>query len=354
MVPYIGVHDLQRLVARLGIDVFLERLASAIESDFARWDAFEKAARVASHSSVGVIELMPASDGTLYAFKYVNGHPQNTTRGLLTVTAFGVLSEVATGYPLLVSELTVTTALRTAATSALVARRLARPDARVMALIGNGSQSEFQAIAFQRMLGIDTLRLYDVDAAATAKLERNLRASPQLAGLTIVRARSAAEACQGADIVTTATADKCNAVILTPPMVRPGMHLNAIGGDCPGKTELHADILGMNDLSVFVEFAPQTRIEGEIQQVDADYPVTEFADVLRGRHPGRRTPDEITLFDSVGFALEDFSALRFLHELIAEDADWPRIDLIPQLEDPKDLYGGTLGRSRRPSLRRAG
>jgi len=353
MVPYIGVHDLQRLVARLGLDVFLERLAAAIELDFTRWDAFEKAARVASHSSVGVIELMPASDGALYAFKYVNGHPQNTTRGLLTVTAFGVLSDVATGYPLLVSELTVTTALRTAATSALVARRLARPEARVMALIGNGSQSEFQAIAFHRLLGIDTLRLYDVDAAATAKLERNLRASPPLAGLTIIRTHSAAEACQGADIVTTATADKCNAVILTPPMIRPGMHLNAIGGDCPGKTELHADILGMDNLSVFVEFAPQSRIEGEIQQVDADYPVTEFADVLRGRHPGRRTPDEITLFDSVGFALEDFSALRFLHDLISEDTEWPRIDLIPELEDPKDLYGGTLGRALRPSLRRA-
>ena len=75
---------------------------------------------------MGVIELMPASDGQLYAFKYVNGHPKNTSVGLLTVTAFGVLSDVVTGYPLLLSELTLTTALRTAATSALAARRMAR------------------------------------------------------------------------------------------------------------------------------------------------------------------------------------------------------------------------------------
>jgi hypothetical protein len=82
---------------------------------------FEKCARLASYSARGVIELMPISDGRLYSFKYVNGHPRNTSAGLLTVTAFGVLAEVETGYPLLLSELTVTTALRTAAMSALAA-----------------------------------------------------------------------------------------------------------------------------------------------------------------------------------------------------------------------------------------
>jgi ornithine cyclodeaminase len=183
-----------------------------------------------------------------------------------------VLADVDTGYPLLLSELTVTTALRTAAMSALAARYMARPDSRVMALIGNGAQGEFQAIAFQRMLGIRELRLYDVDGAATAKLEANLRALPELAGLAIVRADSTAAACRGADIVTTVTADKRNAVILTPPMVQPGMHINAVGGDCPGKTELHADVLRMPGARVVVEYEPQSRIEGEIQQMPADYP----------------------------------------------------------------------------------
>ena len=89
----------------------------------------------------------------LYSFKYVNGHPKNTAAGLLTVTAFGVLADVATGYPLLLSEMTFVTALRTAAVSALAARHMARADSRVMALIGNGAQSEFQAIAFHHMLG---------------------------------------------------------------------------------------------------------------------------------------------------------------------------------------------------------
>ncbi len=240
MVDYIGVSDIERIVNALGPADFMARLAGEIEADYRRWPEFEKAPRLASHSPVGVIELMPATDGKLYSFKYVNGHPKNTAEGLLTVTAFGVLADVDTGYPLLLSELTVTTALRTAATSALAAQRLARPDSRVMALIGNGAQSEFQAIAFHRLCGIRELRVYDVDPQATAKLVRNLAAMPELADLRVVRTHSAAEACKGADIVTTVTADKRNAVILTPPMIAPGMHINGVGGDCPGKTELHA------------------------------------------------------------------------------------------------------------------
>jgi ornithine cyclodeaminase len=215
-----------------------------------------------------------------------------------------------------------------------------------MALIGNGAQSEFQAIAFHGEFGIRELRLYDVDPRATDKLVRNLEGM-QLAGLEIVRCSSIAQAVRGADIVTTVTADKCNATILTPEMIEPGMHLNAIGGDCPGKTELHADILRRPDARVVVEYEPQSRIEGEIQQLEATFVVTELAEVLNERAPGRAHPAEVTIFDSVGFALEDFSALRYLHSLVRADARTrPQIDLVPDLRDPKDLFG-VLG-PRRP------
>jgi ornithine cyclodeaminase len=344
MISYIGIADIQQIIKDIGADELIAGLAAQIEADFLRWPEFDKSARLASHSHDGVIELMPISDGRLYSFKYVNGHPKNTSDGLLTVTAFGVLAAVPTGYPLLLSEMTVTTALRTAAMSALAAKWLARPDSKVMALIGNGAQSEFQAIAFHRMLGIRELRLFDVDPLATAKLERNLRSLPQLADLSLVRTSCAAEAAHGADIVTTVTADKRNAIILTQPMIAPGVHLNAVGGDCPGKTELHPDILLRPDCRVFVEYAPQTRIEGEIQQMPLEFPVIEFAQVLSRAQPGRRDRHEVTLFDSVGFALEDFSALRFLYDLLREHPQWGRrIDLVPDLDNPKDLYGGVLG-----------
>ncbi len=338
MVDFISVSRVRELVSQLGAASFMEQLAGEIAADYLRWQEFDKSPRHAIHSPVGVIELMPTSDGRQYAFKYVNGHPKNTAAGLLTVTAFGILADVDTGYPLLLSELTVTTALRTAAMSALAARWLARSDCRTMALIGNGAQSEFQAIAFHHMCGIRVLRVYDVDPEATDKLERNL-AAINLPGLEIIRCKSVAEAVKGADIVTTITADKCNATILLPEMIEPGMHLNAVGGDCPGKTELHADILRRKDARVVVEYEAQSRIEGEIQQLEPTFAVTEFADVVNGRTLVRTNDSQVTIFDSVGFALEDFSALRFLHRLNARfPGTTPPIDLVPALEDPKDLY----------------
>ena len=226
------------------------------------------------------------------------------------------------------------------------ARRMARPGSRVMALIGNGAQSEFQAIAFHRMMGVRNPRLYDTDPQATSKLMRNLE-SLQLPGLEVTRCASTADAVRGADVVTTATADKRNAIILTPQMIEPGMHLNAVGGDCPGKTELHPEILHAQDVRIVVEFEPQARIEGEIQQLGAVdelgavRTVTELADVVRGKLPGRANEREVTIFDSVGFALNDFSSLRYLRRLNAEQPDGgQRIDLIPELDDPKDLFAG--------------
>ena len=330
---YLSVPTVLEIIRRQGLASCLTGMASAIQQDFVRWHAFNKCARVGSHSPNGVIELMPIADATHYSFKYVNGHPKNTELGLSTVMAFGVLAEVATGTPLMLSELTVTTALRTAATSALAARALARPDSRVMALIGNGAQSEFQAIAFQTLLGITTVRVFDTDPKATAKLVANLQGS----GLRVQVCHNTADAVQGADIVTTVTADKLLATIITPDMVAPGTHFNAVGGDCPGKTELDPAVL--QAASVFVEYAPQTRIEGDIQRLPADFGVTELWEVLTGKAPGRTHAAQVTVFDSVGFALEDFSALRFMHAAATKLALGERLALIPQLDDPKNLWG---------------
>ena len=333
LVPFVDVADMMSLVHAVGLPTFLGELADAIEADFRRWPDFDKTPRVAAHSEDGVIELMPTSDGEAYGFKYVNGHPANMARGFQTVTAFGVLARVDTGYPVLLSEMTLLTALRTAATSAMAARHLAPPGATTMAMIGNGAQCEFQALAFQRVLGIGTVRLWDIDPAATEKAARNLAGT----GLEVVACRSAEAAVEGAQIVTTCTADKAFATILTDNMVGSGVHLNAIGGDCPGKTELHRDILLRSD--IYVEYPPQTRVEGEIQQLSPDHPVTELWRVIAGEVPGRRDADRVTLFDSVGFATEDFSALRYVAAKAAEHGVGTMIDLLADPDDPRDLYG---------------
>ena len=339
MTRLIDLPTLAAFVHERGAARCMTELATELRADFLRWESFDKSARTASHSPRGVIELMPVADDALYSFKYVNGHPGNPASGLPTVMAFGVLAEVRTGYPLLLSELTLTTALRTAATSALAAQALARPGSRRMALIGNGAQAEFQALAFHALLGIRELRVYDTDPAATDKLVRNLA---HVDGLTVERAASTAEAVRGADIVTTVTADKSRATILTPAIVEPGMHLNAVGGDCPGKTELHPDVL--RGARVVVEYEPQSRVEGEIQQLPADHPVTELWRVLCGDAPGRTRADEVTVFDSVGFALEDYSALRYLYQQAQARGLGVDVELVPT-DDPKDLFGRTRGAS---------
>ncbi|MGD9866031.1 MAG: ornithine cyclodeaminase, partial [Pseudodonghicola sp.] len=202
LVPFVSVDHMMQLVHRIGLEEMLRGLADYIEADFRRWEQFDKTPRVASHSAVGVIELMPTSDGEYYGFKYVNGHPSNTAAGLQTVTAFGLLARVDNGYPVLLSEMTLLTALRTAATSALAARHLAPAGADTMAMIGNGAQSEFQSLAMKAICGITAVRLYDSDPRATEKCAANLAGH----GLRVTRCRSAEQAIEGAQILTTCTA----------------------------------------------------------------------------------------------------------------------------------------------------
>lgn len=335
MTEFVDVANMVRWISQRGPAEIMAGMSDAIEADFRRWESFDKTPRVASHTPFGVIELMPVSDPDVYAFKYVNGHPFNPSRGYQTVTAFGVLADVHNGYPVFLAEMTLLTALRTAATSAMVARHLARKDSEVMAMIGAGSQAEFQALAFRAVLGITCLRVFDVDPKASAKLVRNL----EPLGFEITVCPSASIASAGADIITTCTADKTAAVVLTDADVAAGTHLNTIGGDCPGKTELDPNIL--NRGPVFVEYAPQTRIEGEIQNLPDDFPVTEFWRVLAGIAPGRTSAEQVTIFDSVGFAIEDFSALRYLREEVSGTRLSKTIDLVADPGDPKDLFGMT-------------
>lgn len=170
--------------------------------------------------------------------------------------------------------------------------------------------------------GLSTVMAFD----ATAKLMRNLQGNPDTAALRLNVHSSTAEAVRGADIVTTITAG----------MLVAGTHLNAVGGDCPGKTEIHPDVL--RAAKVFVEYEPQTRAEGDLQQMPPDFAVTELWQVLSGQKTGRDHAGQITMFDSVGFALEDFSALRYLNDSARSLRLGESIPLIPRLDDPKNLY----------------
>jgi len=336
MTLFLDVNTLAKLINQVGLSHFMQNLLCYMQANFKKWPQFDKSARTAAHSDVGVIELMPIANNHQFGFKYVNGHPNNPLTGHSTVMAFGVLSDVATGYPILLSELTLATAVRTAVTSVMAAKALANPQPRKMAMIGCGAQSEFQAIAFHCLMGIDEVRIFDIDDMAMNKVEQHLKQYPNL---TVTRCNSSQECTQDVDIITTVTADKHLATILTLDMIQAGIHINGVGGDCPGKTEISADVLYAG--KIFVEHEPQTRVEGDIQQLPADHPVHPLWQVITGKASGRESAAQITIFDSVGFALEDFSMLRYLYDLAKKQQLGQYIELVPTLADPKDLFALT-------------
>lgn len=333
-VLFANVNNIIYLIKKHGIVNIIQGVVKQLENDFIQWNDFDKSARTANHHPNGVIELMPISNQQHYSFKYVNGHPKNINYNLPTIMAFGVFAEMQTGKPLFMSDLTILTAVRTVATSVMAAKLLARKDSETMAVIGNGCQSEFQIIGFHYLLGIKHFKLYDIDPEATQKLIKNLEKFPSI---QYTVCDSAKEAVKGSYIITTITADKKNSVIIDETMISEGQHFNAVGGDCPGKTELYANVLRKG--RVYVEYTPQTRVEGEIQQLEEDFPVTEIWTVLKDNTLGRQNDKEITIFDSVGFALEDYSALKYIYGLCKDNGIGEYIDLIPELSHPKDLFG---------------
>lgn len=327
------VNDTLRLIKKVGVESFFNRLIGAVRQDFARWPAFYKSVRHATHYTHGVIELMPCSDDSLYAFKYVNGHPGNTAEGKLSVVAIGQLSEVASGYPLMLCEMTLLTAFRTAAAGALAASYLARPESECLALIGTGAQAEFQVLGFNSVFPLRRIRFFDLDAGAMRKFAGNLSAYP----FELVPCRDIKEAVRNADIIVTGTAAKKRQSLFALEDIAAGTHIQAMGGDCPGKTELSPALLSAAKL--VVEYMPQALVEGEVQQSDASRVHAELWELVGGHKPGRENAHEITVFDSVGFALEDFSILRLVYELACEHHLGTDMPLIPELDDPKDLFG---------------
>ncbi|ODB88222.1 hypothetical protein A3193_04930 [Candidatus Thiodiazotropha endoloripes] len=327
------INHIRDLMRQYGLQAFLRDLTTRVKSDFSRWDEFAKSERHATHFEHGVIELMPCSDQAHYSFKFVNGHPGNVQKGLPSILSLGVLAEVETGMPILVAETGIMTALRTAAVTALSARYLARRDSRRVGIIGCGAQAEFQLLALANEFPIEQVNYLDIDPHAAEKFARNL--STQV--WRMQQKQNPESLLEGIDILVTATASRKKVVLFRADQIIPGMHIHALGGDCPGKTELPPQLI--DRATVVVEYLPQTRVEGEIQNRQGATAPVELQSLVRQNHPGRQHDSEITLFDAVGFAVEDFSALMLLEELAVAHDIGESIQLLAIPPEPKNLYG---------------
>lgn len=334
----LSVESVRELIKRHGFDAVLADLMQALKRDFSRWERFTKMPRPAMHVPGGVLELMPICDNEqYYTFKYVNCHPKNPLIGAQTVVATGQLSRIDTGYPLMFSEMTILTALRTAATSALATDLMARKNARTLTIIGTGAQSEFQVRGQQLVRDIKEVRYFDIDPKAMDKFCKNMLHT----SLRLVRCKSAQEAVKGADIITTVTACKASVDVIKNDWIFDGVHINALGGDTVGKTELELKILSRG--KIVVEYFEQSFIEGEIQRLSKQEAkkrvFAQMYELVNGRKKGRMNGQEITLFDSVGIALEDYSVLRLTYELAKKYNIGEERNLTPVMGNPKDLIG---------------
>ena len=324
--------DISKIIKKNGISNTIKGLYDQLHTDFCRWNAFSHSPRLANYFQDGVIELMPITDDKYYSFKYVNGHPSNPKQNKLSIIALGMLAATQSGFPLILSDMTILTALRTAATSALAANVLARKNSKKMAIIGTGAQSEFQALAMHSIIGIDTIYYYDIDPNAMFKFNNNLKPF----SLNLIPCTSIDEAVDNVDIITTATAHKAEINLISNQHLKPGIMLNCIGGDCPGKSELDPILLSQH--RIVVDYLNQAKIEGEIQHIKDYSDIIELWKILTGQESGRQNDEEIIIFDSVGCAIEDFSALSYIYQLAIELDLGVKSTLLPELKDPKDLF----------------
>ena len=333
-----SVESVTQLIKRHGFDDFLRDLIAELRNDFSQWERFTKVPRPAMHVPGGVLELMPICDNkTYYSFKYVSGaYPANPAKGKLSITATGQLSHISDGYPVMFSEMNLLTALRTAATAAIATDLMARKNAKVLALIGTGVQSEFQVQAARLVRDISEIRFFDIDEKAMNKFEKNMKRK----SFKLTRCKNVEEAVKDADIITVCTACKAHVDVLKNDWIKQGVHINALGGDCPGKTELEKSILLRS--RVVVEYFDQSVHEGEIQWFSEEEArklvAAHLHEIILGMKKGRESDKEITVFDSVGIALEDYSVLRLVYDLSQMYGIGENITFVPDLADPKDLY----------------
>ena len=243
----------------------------------------------------GFFAVMPAYAGALGA-KLVTFYPHN--EGIHTHHAVIMLFRPETGEPLAMMDGRLITEMRTAAASAVATQRLARAEARVLAILGSGVQARSHLEALRMVRPFSEVRVWS---------PRNARAFAERHGVTATATPE--EAIRGADVVVVAV--NSQVPVLLGRWLSPGTHINAIGATRSDWRELDDEVLARARLYVDSREAA-TKESGDVMA--AREVVAEIGDVVAGVHPGRRGAEEITLFKSVGVAVEDVAAAALVYE----------------------------------------
>lgn len=256
----------------------------------------------------GDFRAMPALVPGAVGVKWVNSHPGNPAKGLPTVMAVLIYNDPATAYPLAVMEAGEITAYRTAATSAIASKYLARANSRIIGLVGAGYQAYTHILAHSKLFQLEEIRVFDMLPDAADKLVKSMLGYPlKLCSL---------EETAASDILCTLTPSR--KPVVREEWIKPGTHINAVGADGKGKQELDPDIL--KTAVVVVDDIRQASSGGEInvpisrQLYSAGDVYANLSEIVAGKKKGRENSESITVFDSTGIAIEDIASAKFLYE----------------------------------------
>lgn len=327
-------HNTIGLVKAIGLDLFLKKLIKETEKGFSDYAAgkIEVPARQEFYLEKGTMESMPCADDKFFAVKLINTHPENSLKHKLpTIIACGALVDGENGFPVLLTESTVFTALRTAVSSAVATKHLASP-AESCGIVGAGAQSIPQLHAVSLVSDFSKVYISDLSSEASKQFQKT--AGKLGFDCEVLDTESL---CKKSDLIITATCKKKDGkpVVLNK-WIKDGTHINAVGGDSPGKFELEKSLLLRS--KVVVDFYDQALVEGESQQLKKKQTYAHLGEIILGKKKGRTNKKEVTIFDSTGFAMQDLVTYKLVHKLAQRYKIGKHINIVGSPKNTKDLY----------------
>ena len=319
----------------------MDSLIHRIDTEFRSFDAAKTTTPQRSgfnyHSPTGLVEWMPLHHvGNEVVIKIVGYHPTSPKQfGLPTIVSTMSSYDTRTGHLKAIVDATFLTSMRTGAASAVASRLLANPESRILGIVGCGAQAVTQIHALSRVFDLNEIMVFDTDSTASADLQHRTESilpdgiQFTLASLRDISARS--------DIVCTATSVEAgDGPVLPLEKTKSWLHVNAVGSDFPGKTELPFSFL--SNSFVVPDFVLQAKTEGECQQLDPSQFETTITDVAKSPAQFALMRNKTTVFDSTGWALEDWVTLELAVELATKLGLGQEIEIECIPHDPRNPY----------------
>lgn len=303
--------DVERLVP---INEVVEAVEEAFKSFSLGSAVMPLRTRIEATAYKGDILLMPCylQEMNIFSVKLVTVYPENISRGLPTIHAVVLVADPSTGEPKVAAEARALTGMRTGAATAVSVKHLARRDSRVVGIIGCGYQARWQLLALATVMKPDNILAYDIDRDRASGFVRRMKEELKC---EVSLASSAESLARESDVIITVTTSKTP--VVKAEWVKPGTHISAIGAYTPEMSELEPALIKRSKVVVDSLDAARAEAGDIIQAVDKGFfrwedIHAEIGEVIAGRKPGREGDEEITVFKSVGLAVQDAAASKVL------------------------------------------